>query len=374
MTNNIIFIDRTSKIELPLIDKKKYLIENQKVISKKRCKKIVSTKRAACQGNINNHLFEFIKMRKSSLLFICSCLMIFFSLVPLFLNINSFFWEKKRVLQKENDILYNLFVIEGIEERRAGSRTDLNELHVVPSLKMRTYKVKKGDSLFGISRKFNISVDEIITANNLKNAHYLTIGKVLKIPNMSGIFCTVKKGDNLSNIARKYGVSVNEVVDINDLSSSVIQVGQRLFIRGGALTAWDRAALIGTIFKTPVKGRITSRMGFRIDPFTKRMSYHAGIDIANRVGTPVCAAQYGRVIFTGYNGNYGKTVVIIHPHGYKTIYSHLHKITVKRGQAVQQGEKIGLLGNSGRSTGPHLHFEVHQNNKLLDPMKVVKMR
>jgi murein DD-endopeptidase MepM/ murein hydrolase activator NlpD len=124
----------------------------------------------------------------------------------------------------------------------------------------------------------------------------------------------------------------------------------------------------------PVKGRLTSNMGFRIDPFTKRRAYHAGIDIANRIGTKVTAAQYGKVIFSGYRGNYGKTVIIRHPDGYKTLYAHLYKINVKRGQAVKQGEVIGSIGSSGRSTGPHLHFEVHQNGKVLDPRKVLSSK
>ncbi|MFW6139173.1 MAG: M23 family metallopeptidase, partial [Spirochaetota bacterium] len=184
----------------------------------------------------------------------------------------------------------------------------------------------------------------------------------------------VKKGDSLFSISRKYDANVNKVADINDLPSSLITVGQRIFIPGASLTAWQRAEAIGNIFENPTQGRIASRMGFRKDPFTRRIAYHAGVDIANTVGTRVCAAQFGRVIFTGYKGDYGKAVVIAHPQEYTTLYAPLDKITVRRGQSVSRGETIGRMGNTGRSTGPHLHFEVHQHNKLIDPLKMVRMR
>jgi murein DD-endopeptidase MepM/ murein hydrolase activator NlpD len=377
MANKKIFIEYTRKTKLPIFDKKKQMIDNQKVIPKKKNNRKIPKRGADLTFSRRfggNSLAYFIKTRKSSLLLICSFFMIVSSLSPLLIKLNNYYWEKGRILQNESDILYNIFLIEGIEGRSKWIGTDHRGEFVVPSLKMRTYRVQRGDSLFGLSHKFNISVDTILTANHLKNAQFLKIGTELKIPNKSGIFYSVKKGDNLSNIARKYNVSVNKIADINDLSSSVIQVGQSLFIPGGTLDSWDRAALIGTLFKRPVNGRFTSKMGFRIDPFTKKLAYHAGIDIANRTGTPVTSAQFGRVVFVGYKGLYGKTVIIVHPQGYKTVYAHLEKITVKKGQAVKQGERIGLLGNTGRSTGPHLHFEVHQNGKLLDPTKVIKLR
>ena len=366
-----IFIENTLKAEIPVIDRKKHLIENQRVIPKRKNR---SVKRGFPKQKTPPSHTLAIRTKRSSLLLLCSCFMIFFSLIPLLVQLNSFMWEKKRVLQRENDILYNLFLIERIEETQGLSGTDFVNQHTIPSFKLGTYKVKKGDSLFGISHRFNISIDSILTANNIKNAHYLNVGTVLRIPNMSGVFYTVKKGDSLSSIANKYGVKVNDIADINDLASSTIHIDQKLFIPGGSLSTWERASLMGNLFKRPTRGRVTSKMGFRIDPFTRKLAYHMGIDIANSIGTPIYAAQYGRVVYTGYKGNYGKTVIIVHPQGYKTLYAHLHKITVKRGEAIQQGEKIGLLGNTGRSTGPHLHFEVHQHGKILDPLKVIKIK
>jgi LysM repeat protein len=379
MKGSRIFYEPVSRTTPPASDRKKALIENQKVHSKKRERVHNRTRHAFPKqqfrgnGGFSNTI-EFVKNKKTSLLLLTSCFMIIFSMVPLLVQFHAYTWEKNRTLHREHDILYHLFLTGGDRGEITEGKTAEGMTYSIPTLKFGTYRVKRGDSLFGISHKFNISVDAILTANNLRNAQFLQIGTELQIPNMSGVFYTVKKGDNLFRIASSFGVKMNAIADINDLSSEVIHKGQKLFIPGGSLSAWDRATLIGTIFNAPVKGRLTSRMGFRPDPFTGKMAYHAGIDIANSVGTPVRAAQYGRVTFSGYRGNYGKTVIVAHPQGYETCYAHLHKIYVRRGQAVQQGEKIGLLGNTGRSTGPHLHFEVHQKGKLLDPLKLVKLR
>jgi murein DD-endopeptidase MepM/ murein hydrolase activator NlpD len=376
MINSNVFVDSRIKPGIPFFDKKRELIENQNITPKKS--KIVNTsKRSSLNRSINTTqldslFYKLIKTQKSVLLFLPVCLLMFVSILPLYININSYYWEKKRVLHREQDIIYNKFLIDGIESRSVKTADTTEISYTLPSLKEGIYTVKKGDSLFGISHKFNVSIDALITTNELSNAQYLKIGTKLKIPNMNGIYYTVKKGDSLSSISKRYGVSVNKIVDLNDLSSSVIKVRQKIFIPGATLTDWERAVAIGNIFKYPARGRLTSRVGFRIDPFTKRRAYHAGIDIANRIGTRVTAAQYGKVIYAGYRGNYGRTVIIMHPNGYKTLYAHLHKITIKRGQAVKQGETIGSIGNSGRSTGPHLHFEVHQNKKVIDPLKILK--
>jgi len=101
-------------------------------------------------------------------------------------------------------------------------------------------------------------------------------------------------------------------------------------------------------------------MGWRKDPFTNNNTYHGGIDIAAPTGTLVKASQGGEVIFTGWKGGYGKLIIIEHKYGYKTFYGHLNKILVKTGQVVKSGQSIGNVGSTGRSTGPHVHFELRR--------------
>jgi murein DD-endopeptidase MepM/ murein hydrolase activator NlpD len=121
----------------------------------------------------------------------------------------------------------------------------------------------------------------------------------------------------------------------------------------------------------PANGWISSPFGVRRDPFTGRRRFHEGIDITNRIGAPVIAPADGIVTFAKRNGGYGKVIYISHGFGISTRYGHLNKIYVKVGQHVQRGDLIGLIGNTGRSTGPHLHYEVRINNKPVNPINFI---
>jgi murein DD-endopeptidase MepM/ murein hydrolase activator NlpD len=117
----------------------------------------------------------------------------------------------------------------------------------------------------------------------------------------------------------------------------------------------------------PTYGYITTGFGFRYHPFTGRREFHRGIDIANRIGAPIYVTADGTVELVGNQGYYGKYIVVDHGAGYKTLYGHLHETLAHEGQKVKRGEMIAKMGNSGRSTGPHLHYEVHCNDKVLSP-------
>jgi murein DD-endopeptidase MepM/ murein hydrolase activator NlpD len=121
----------------------------------------------------------------------------------------------------------------------------------------------------------------------------------------------------------------------------------------------------------PSKGWVSSPFGWRRDPFTGRRRFHEGLDITNRCGTPVVAPADGIVVFAGRHGGYGNVIYISHGFGISTRYGHLHKITVKVGQHVQRGDIIGEIGSTGRSTGPHLHYEVRVNNKPVNPINFI---
>ncbi len=118
----------------------------------------------------------------------------------------------------------------------------------------------------------------------------------------------------------------------------------------------------------PTNGRITSKFGNRRDPFTKRISFHTGIDIANSSGTNIMASAPGTVTFAGSKGAYGKTIIIDHGYGTQTLYAHNRQILVKVGEKVERGQVISKMGSTGRSTGTHLHFEIHKNGKQTNPL------
>jgi murein DD-endopeptidase MepM/ murein hydrolase activator NlpD len=121
----------------------------------------------------------------------------------------------------------------------------------------------------------------------------------------------------------------------------------------------------------PVRGLLNSGFGSRQDPFTGEEAFHSGVDISTRRDEPVLATAEGVVIKSGWNGDYGQTVEIAHATGFTTVYGHLDAILVKDGQRVSRGERVGLVGSTGRSTGPHLHYEVRQGDRVVNPVDYI---
>lgn len=127
----------------------------------------------------------------------------------------------------------------------------------------------------------------------------------------------------------------------------------------------EKLAAIPSIY--PSIGRVTSTFGIRRDPFTRRSTFHNGLDIANRIGTPVYATATGYVVQSRRNGGHGKQIIINHRNGIKTSYSHLSELLIEEGDKVEKGQLIAYMGNTGRSTGPHLHYEVWLRGKPVNP-------
>ncbi len=131
----------------------------------------------------------------------------------------------------------------------------------------------------------------------------------------------------------------------------------------------QRSLLASTPTIWPIRGWITSPFGHRVSPFTGTLQMHDGLDICARLGTPIKATAAGVIIYSGWKSQYGKTVTIDHGYGYLTRYAHMSKIIAKNGQRIKRGEIIGNVGSTGRSTGPHLHYEVRVNGLPVDPKK-----
>ena len=238
-----------------------------------------------------------------------------------------------------------------------------------------TYKVQSGDTIGGIARKFGLTnVSTLISVNDISNVRQLAAGQKLKIPSIDGIIYTVKSGDSLAGIVEKNKVKLKELLDVNDLSSEVLKAGQQLFLPGASLDQKTLKTAMGDRFILPVsaKFRWTSPFGWREDPIAHVKSFHTGTDMACPTGTPILASMSGKVITTGVNRVYGNYVIIDHGNGYQTLYAHMSKIIASKGQWVSQGTRIGLVGSTGYSTGPHLHFTVYKNGKMVNPMTVLK--
>lgn len=238
---------------------------------------------------------------------------------------------------------------------------------VLKNINIRNYTVKSGDTLSGIASSFGLRMDTIISFNNIQNARTITEGKVLSIPNSDGLRHIVRNGESLGIISGLYNVSLNSIIDWNNLETEVLTPGQVLFISNATLGLDVLNNVLGNIFRMPAIGRITSKFGYRTNPFTGSREFHYGLDIANDTGTSIYSARQGTVIKTGNTSNYGKYVIISHGGGFQTLYAHLSQILVTEGKQVPQGYKIAEMGTTGYSTGPHLHFAVYKNGDAVDP-------
>jgi murein DD-endopeptidase MepM/ murein hydrolase activator NlpD len=232
------------------------------------------------------------------------------------------------------------------------------------------YTVKSGDTVSQIAKNNKVSMDAIIALNNITNARLLTVGKVLKIPNMDGVPYIVQSTDTYQKIADAHKVPLSVILDANDIQNEVINPGDTLFIPGAHMKREDLKLALGDYFMWPLKDRrITSPYGWRTDPFTGIGGrIHEGIDFSAKTGTPVRSAMDGKVVMLGSNAIYGKYIIISHANNFKTLYGHLSAYSVKTGSYVTQGAKIGESGGTGHVTGAHLHFGIYKNDKSVNPL------
>jgi murein DD-endopeptidase MepM/ murein hydrolase activator NlpD len=234
------------------------------------------------------------------------------------------------------------------------------------------YTVQKGDIIGDIARNFGLNQDTLISCNEIKNSRLIQIGQVLKIPNQDGILYTVKNGDTLSAIAEKHQSGAEAIQTVNELFSETVHSGTVLFIPGARLDWVNLQEINGDLFIWPIPGYITSPYGFRRSPFTGVRQFHSGLDIGSPAGTPIRAAMSGRVSTVGWDDAFGNYVVISHHSGYRTLYAHMSVTRVKSGAYVGTGERIGDVGSTGLSTGPHLHFTVYKNGVTVNPRTLMK--
>lgn len=227
------------------------------------------------------------------------------------------------------------------------------------------YTVQPGDSLSFIARDYGVSIESIMWANGLRDSHSIREGNVLKIPPVSGIIHTVKSGDTVSTIAKKYGSSAENIIAYNTLpQDGKLQINDELIIPDGKIatagTPYTRTAI--TFAHLPDLDNYYAHPTNGLGRISQWLHGRNGIDVANSWGTPIYATAGGTVVGTavsGWNGGYGLFVKISHPNGTDTLYAHMSKVLVRSGETVQKGQQIGNIGSSGRSTGSHLHFEVH---------------
>lgn len=232
------------------------------------------------------------------------------------------------------------------------------------------YEVVSGDNISSIADKFNVSVDTILWANDLNSKSSIKVGQKLVILPVSGISYKVKSGDTLSGLSTRFNVTERDIVGFNKTDGDKLIVGESIIIPGGKISV---QSVVNTKTNTNQgkTGNTSSKnstitAGSMIRPINgvKTQGVHGnnGVDFGAHIGTPIYAALGGVVTLIrggdAWNGGYGNYIVIKHSNGTQTLYAHLSSIGVNQGQNVDKGQTIGKSGNSGQSTGPHLHFEV----------------
>lgn len=250
-----------------------------------------------------------------------------------------------------------------VKENLRLSRSSVSDDKLIP-LKYFQYKVKKDDSFFKIMARTGMDLETLSSANELSSPHDLAEGMILEIPNMRGVFhpeSTPNTNQAKEEISKKYNISRDKL--------QFDESRGKWFIPGVMMGKREKSFFYGFGFLSPLEGALlTSGYGKRNDPFTKKQTFHGGVDLAAEQGSDVLASQDGIVDFRGENGGYGNLIILKHEMGYETRYGHLSRYQVKHGDKVRKGQKIGEVGKTGRATGPHLHFEVRRNSKRQKPV------
>ena len=243
--------------------------------------------------------------------------------------------------------------------------------------KIEAYAVQPGDTVLGIAEKFGLSPETIQWSNPELEANpdLLRIGDELRILPLDGVIHTVSPGDTLSSLAVKYKVSVDEIIGYgaNDIANATapLVVGMSVVVPGGSkpYVARQVSSYSGPIPTSAYKGSGTFTWPVSGSISQRHWSGHPAIDIGSWNGSPIKASDNGYVVAAGggWNGGYGNYVLIDHGNGFTTLYAHLSSIFVRAGENVSRGEQIGSVGNTGNSTGPHLHFEVRYQGAPQNP-------
>ncbi|NLW91833.1 MAG: M23 family metallopeptidase [Syntrophomonadaceae bacterium] len=253
---------------------------------------------------------------------------------------------------------------EDFAPRQQALRTSANQATV--------YVVEEGDSLWAIAQRYHTNVDVLMAANNLSENSLLSIGREITVPNSRNKIHRIAAGETMWDIACLEGVSVEQIQELNPgVKPNRLRIGQTLTLppsnsQKKLPVNVSSRGVARLILNWPLLGKITSYFGWR------QSAYHYGLDIAGETGDPILAAAGGVVSFRGWKGNYGRAVILDHPDGRQTLYGHMQRILVDTGEQVERGETIGQVGSTGRSTGPHLHFEIRQDGTCMNPLNYLR--
>lgn len=274
----------------------------------------------------------------------------------------------------------------GINEHR--QKIEVMDKHELP-VSFIAYVVQDDDSIESICTQFNIDESTLFGTNSASDLACIRKGTVLRIPDRDGFCVKFNEYDTIHVIATLYSINPDILMKCNGIQSDEYCDISEIFIPGGHVIAsietnlngnhkteivreYSQINLVPNIFTPPVNAPFSSHFGFRKDPFHGSETFHSGVDYPVKAGTDIRAAAPGVTVFCGYIRGYGNTVIICHGNECTTLYAHCGAIVTGCDSFVQRGELIAKSGNSGRSTAPHLHFEIRLGNIPQNPEKILQ--
>jgi murein DD-endopeptidase MepM/ murein hydrolase activator NlpD len=242
----------------------------------------------------------------------------------------------------------------------------------VPIVTIYTYKPQKETDIYGLSARVNIPYDTLASINRVSTPEHFKILKNILIPSIPGVFVPFTPESDLEEIMCSWRPDHKD----NSRVLVIIINGKKqkfTFAAGQRFSAIERAFFLNIFFRFPLpRGIVSSGFGTRKDPLSGLPEIHDGIDIAAPIGIEIFSVRDGKITKTGFDRTYGNFVLITHPGDYQSFYGHLKDIFVHEEQSINSGGTIGTVGNSGRSTGPHLHFEIRKKGLPVDPSYLIK--
>lgn len=227
------------------------------------------------------------------------------------------------------------------------------------------YAAGKDDTLFTLAARLSLPYETVATLNSILSPDTKIAGRMLILPVVTGLFVSSKPESTYELILKKRYAGK---LDSETVISYTIGKNKFYFLQNEKFSPTERAFFLDSSMKTPLAQTVmTSAYGYRVSPIDGKWKFHPGIDLAAPLGSAVYACKSGKVTAVDYNGTYGNYIIILHDGGMTSVYAHLAKTLVKRGDTVDGGTLIGQVGTTGASTGPHLHFEVRVNGSPTNP-------
>jgi murein DD-endopeptidase MepM/ murein hydrolase activator NlpD len=270
-------------------------------------------------------------------------------------------------------VLIGLQVHRHIIQSRTVTQARIEEGWKAAGLEIEEHTIRRKENFWKVAKEHHVDIDSIVGANPSLEKLSAAQGQAILVPNQKGVLHRVDQQEDVQTIAALYGVPTETLTSVNNLGPGhILTPGLELFVPGAKpvklgeeMTAHYR---LRGIFGSPLPGRVTSGMGLRTHPVGGFRGKHTGVDLAAKEGTKIAAAAEGTVAETGEGEYIGKFVILRHKDSYTTIYGHCSQILTTPGKTVKKGQIIARSGDTGRTTGPHLHFEIRRNGIPQNPL------